>query len=1700
MTALLRRPALRRFRALLAATVIAGTALGIEATPVPVPAPIREALTTPVADASFCASNPNFAGHMTENTSTTAAAGRIKDATIYGYITDVNKTWSCTAFLRYDGAAWNVTSSAGRFDWGVVISSTSVSCNYVVGSNNFIKGNPSTTGCWTSDTQYALPMTLGAERVYQMDTAHNSIGDMMYIHSDCGTLYGGGDGEATSGTEMAPESFAGSNAANRPGANCDPLTIDGFQGQTITYDKTAPTISVTAPAGSAGTIVGAGSTSYTVTINATDGVAKFGSAHPWTLQRQVARNTGTGTCDPFANDTGTNALVTGTTSASGQTSAQTLTVGNCYRWILTGSDMNGNTAAAVTSATLIVDTTAPVVTFLNPAVDTVQNTTSFSVVWSETESGSGIATRSLQRQKVAISGGTCPGAGWANDGSAVTTASPVAATLTSGSCYRWLQTLTDKAGNGSSGVPSSTSPTVLVDTALPMATSVTPAPGTTAVQTASTYNVSWTETAGSGATISSRTLVRKKVATASHACGTSWAVDATYAGQTSPKADTGLVTGNCYRWEISLTNSLGKSSTTISGIVIMDTTAPTGSIVAPAANQPGSGAITITGTADDADSFLDYLLEYGVGASPSSWTTIFTGSVPVSSTGILSTWATSGLSGVYTLRLTTHDRAGNTMTPVTTTVVLENAARGTESYLTRIPYDLGGGYTLDIGVANGEARLSRDLFSIPSFGASQALSLTYSSAESGTTGKFGVGWSSNLTQYLTFETAGITTWHRADGGREPFGNVGGTWIPGRGHYETMTIAGAEVTIATRDLTYYVFESSGAGRLKRIENRHHTPLTLTWGTSSATATDYSGRSTTIAIDSTNNRITGVTDSAGRAWGFGYTGTGTASDLTTITDPASKATTLGYTSHALTTVQRSRSPGPLTITWTIGYTAGKATSVQDPIATHASTFTYNAGVTLAQQLIDDTTPAYAETDYTLDPAGRGWVIATTDAEGQGTGRVFDDAGNVVQDNIPTDGGTAQTISTYDAAGNLLSERKYLDASTYVDTLYTYNAINDILTRTDSDNDSATRTVTLYTYDAGKRLQSVDRNCTSSGTTIPGSGAGGACTGAGTKNADTNVVTTYTYTGNDQLEYEQDPMGVTTKHVYDSYGNETSVITDCTSSGTTLPSPFYTCTAAGTHDGATNVTTTTAYLATDTDGKAGLATSTTDALGRTTSFDYDALGRQTSEVLPGDASVPVLTRTTTYDELGNTLTEAESWTPSGGTLQTRTTSHAYDMANRETSLTDPTTTTSTTTTYDVAGNATLTKVASSGITVSTTVRTFDDLGRLYLETLQGDDAEARSIDHYTALGAVALETNTDSTTVETTTRFDGLVTGTVTAAADDSSQATTDADYDKLGQETSSTDELGTTAASTYDHLGRLLTSIVAGATTTYEYDRDGNQTKVTDPAGIVTTTMYDALNRATVVVANDVASPTLPTDDVTTTTYYDAAGNAIAVKDPRLISTRTIINARDQASETIADCTDSGTTPTTAPASCTGAGTHDDTANVVTDLTYDGQGNVVKAIAGVGRPAAATTETAYDAAGHVQATRDPMGTITRNKYNPAGQLTDTYVNCTTSGTTVLTTGWESCTGAGTADGTWNLHTSYTYDVRGNQAQVTAPERPRIMAPSTTTPTGSSPRSTTTSTACRARPTTSRPTYLLRRPRPSGRASGPRPRRPRARSSTA
>jgi RHS repeat-associated protein len=107
--------------------------------------------------------------------------------------------------------------------------------------------------------------------------------------------------------------------------------------------------------------------------------------------------------------------------------------------------------------------------------------------------------------------------------------------------------------------------------------------------------------------------------------------------------------------------------------LIFDATAPTGAITSPAANATVSGSVTIVGTASDTN-FTQYILDYGSGASPTSWTSIGTYTTQVTN-ATLGTWNAGSLAtGTWTVRLRVYDKArvSSGYTTVTRTVTVDN--------------------------------------------------------------------------------------------------------------------------------------------------------------------------------------------------------------------------------------------------------------------------------------------------------------------------------------------------------------------------------------------------------------------------------------------------------------------------------------------------------------------------------------------------------------------------------------------------------------------------------------------------------------------------------------------------------------------------------------------------------------------------------------------------------------------------------------------------------------------------------------------------------------------------------------------------------------------------------------------------------------------------------------------------------------------
>jgi flagellar hook assembly protein FlgD/fibronectin type 3 domain-containing protein len=94
--------------------------------------------------------------------------------------------------------------------------------------------------------------------------------------------------------------------------------------------------------------------------------------------------------------------------------------------------------------------------------------------------------------------------------------------------------------------------------------------------------------------------------------------------------------------------------------VEVDGAAPQVVLSAPAAGQSVGSIVEARGSAQDPH-FSGYQLEAGEGAAPESWTTLAAGSHPVVN-GLFGVWNNFGLEGLWTLRLSADDEAGNRAT------------------------------------------------------------------------------------------------------------------------------------------------------------------------------------------------------------------------------------------------------------------------------------------------------------------------------------------------------------------------------------------------------------------------------------------------------------------------------------------------------------------------------------------------------------------------------------------------------------------------------------------------------------------------------------------------------------------------------------------------------------------------------------------------------------------------------------------------------------------------------------------------------------------------------------------------------------------------------------------------------------------------------------------------------------------------------
>jgi len=795
----------------------------------------------------------------------------------------------------------------------------------------------------------------------------------------------------------------------------------------------------------------------------------------------------------------------------------------------------------------------------------------------------------------------------------------------------------------------------------------------------------------------------------------------------------------------------------------------------------------------------------------------------------------------------------------------------------------------------------------------------------------------------------------------------------------------------------VYSMSPTGGLQSIQDLSGNGLTIT----ANGITSTTGLNVPFVRDA-QNRITKITDPQGNVYQYSYDANG---NLSTVTYPVTQSTLACPNTTA----------------------SGVSTYTYDPTFIHLY-----AGGTDGRGCPLPTSNYYNSTNDGGNSSLDGRLASVQDALGETTSYAYNLAANTTTIIYPDDasGNPDRATMVYDNYGMLLSST---DPNGFT-TTNTYDVNHNLITVTDPLGNKST-----YTYDGnGNKTSSTYPATPTAANPTPNTTSYTAYNQYSEPTQTTDElgnVRTFNYDGNFLPQSVTDASGTLASFIFNSNSTlAAGAIGSDISVNPALASQFN-------YD---------AY---------GNMTSRTDALGRTTTYVYNALGQKASMTLPAVSSSTSTTTSYTYDALGNlTQTAAplnrttNSTYDSNGNKLTDTdargnvTSYKYDPLNRlvETDYPDSTKSTKsydfrnnvidetdqagnvTHHEYDVAGRQVevIRGYGSTTTTPSITKYTYDNDGRKATET--------DVLNNVTLMGNVTTYTYDNNGHLTSTTG----VAGNMTYA------------YDNAGNQISITDGKGNTTQFQYDARKRLIKTIYPDNTTKINaYDGPGNLISVTDQAGNVVQYTYDAANQLKTVVQvnhpnpanntnsysedvlgnitgltdenlhttlksfdlyNEPVSKTLPDQTLTETRQYDQAGNLQTLTHFNGVTTSYTYDALNRLL--------SRTTPGESPVSFT--------------YTATGQRATMMDMSG-------TTSYSYDAQDRLTQKAAPAGTLSYS-YDGAGNLASISSNHANG--ISLSYAYDSLnrlssvvdsrlpSGANT--------TSYSYDPASNVATVTLP----------------------------------------------------------------
>ncbi|WP_157984823.1 RHS repeat-associated core domain-containing protein [Lentzea terrae] len=673
--------------------------------------------------------------------------------------------------------------------------------------------------------------------------------------------------------------------------------------------------------------------------------------------------------------------------------------------------------------------------------------------------------------------------------------------------------------------------------------------------------------------------------------------------------------------------------------------------------------------------------------------------------------------------------------------------------------------------------------------------------------------------------------------------------------------------------------------------------------------------------------------------------------------------------------------------------------------------------------------------------GVLTTVRDENGNPTTMTYDARGNVTSTKTcrDTDANQCQTsyksypatvTNLYDPRNNLPTESRDARSASATDTTYrtqyTYHSSGQLATQTTPDGAQ-----TSYRYTTGSE-----------------GAVGGGTQPAGLVDSVTNArgkITKYNYFANGDLARVTEPSGRSTEYTYDSIGRMISKkdISD-------------------------------SYPA-----------------GVVTTYSYDGMSRLRTTTLPGTTNAVTNVKhqkriINTYDPDGNVVSVEEA--DALGNDEIRTTSSTFDDHGRAITTTDPEGG-RTTFDYDAFGNITST-TDPNGNRYDYAYTARNALAEVRLRDWRSDPegTPAPSTgDHlvlkafsYDFAGRLASETDAMGRRTEFQYFDDGLLSKAVLKKFRNPDGTTRDYvlednTYDAAGNPIKQARNNGKTVkASTYDRLGRVLTSTVDPnglmRSTSFTYDGNGNVKTVTTtgkPSNVpwvtgnnqeqVTYDYDDADNLVQESVANGTVSRV-------TKTRYDQRGLATSTVNPRGNVTGADPNAftarltYDEIGQLITSTAaplsvESGGQPasTVTPTATTGYNTfgeitdYKDELGNISRTTYDRNGRTTSSVKpsyrapGATQAATPTTFTKYDGNSNIVEMKDPRGNITRTTYDQLNRVAKVDTPAATNDERAVTTFGYTRSGQvmSIVDAT-GIRTEATYDDLDRQVTATSIER--------------------------------------------------------------